>query len=166
MVPVLRVVEFMMVMLYTEKQLMKRDAHQKGFTIVELLIVVVVIAILASLVIISYNGISNRSRQASMQANIKQVAEQVMNYHTLNGSYPTTLSQLNSGNGVPTGNDAKYAYTVNNDTFCLSVGSVNSSDTYFMSNTAGSPQAGLCTGHGSILAGFPSHEGYSDLTGV
>lgn len=36
----------------------------RGFTIVELLIVIVVIAILASITIVSYNGISNRAKEA------------------------------------------------------------------------------------------------------
>ncbi len=51
---------------------------QKGFTIVELLIVVVVIAILAAITIVSYNGITNRanaSAAASSAATVQKKAE-------------------------------------------------------------------------------------------
>lgn len=43
---------------------------QKGFTIVELLIVVVVIAILAAITIVAYNGISNRAYDSSIQKDL------------------------------------------------------------------------------------------------
>jgi prepilin-type N-terminal cleavage/methylation domain-containing protein len=45
-------------------------SKQKGFTIVELLIVVVVIAILAAITIVSYNGIQNRAQQSKIASDI------------------------------------------------------------------------------------------------
>ena len=50
---------------------------QTGFTIVELLIVVVVIAILASITIVSYNGISTRAKESAAQSAISQVLKKV-----------------------------------------------------------------------------------------
>lgn len=44
---------------------MRKD---RGFTIVELLIVIVVIAILAAITIVAYNGIQNRAKTSSAQA--------------------------------------------------------------------------------------------------
>ncbi len=41
---------------------------QKGFTIVELLIVIVIIGILAALVVVAYTGIQNRARTTQYQA--------------------------------------------------------------------------------------------------
>ncbi len=46
---------------------------QKGFTIVELLIVVVVIAILASLTILSYNGIVSRASDSTVKTAGQQI---------------------------------------------------------------------------------------------
>ena len=48
-----------------------RTTIYNGFTIVELLIVVVVIAILAAITIVSYNGISNRAKSSAVQATTK-----------------------------------------------------------------------------------------------
>lgn len=69
---------------------------QKGFTIVELLIVIVVIAILAAITVVAYNGVQNRAKNTSVQSDIKQVQRLVESYNALNGSYPSTggLSQV------------------------------------------------------------------------
>jgi len=45
---------------------MLRGQKQSGFTIVELLIVVVVIAILAAITIVAYNGIQNRAKSSAV----------------------------------------------------------------------------------------------------
>lgn len=45
--------------------LMLKTRSQKGFTIVELLIIIIVIGILASITIVAYNGTQNRARDAS-----------------------------------------------------------------------------------------------------
>lgn len=63
---------------------------QTGFTIVELLIVIVVIAILAAITIVAYNGIQNRSKNTAVQSDIKQVQKLIEAYNALNGSYPST----------------------------------------------------------------------------
>jgi prepilin-type N-terminal cleavage/methylation domain-containing protein len=71
-------------------------AKQKGFTIVELLIVIVVIAILAAIVVVAYSGMQTRAKNTSVQSEIKQVQRLIESYNALNGSYPTTggLSQV------------------------------------------------------------------------
>ena len=62
----------------------------KGFTIVELLIVVVVIAILAAITIVAYNGIQNRAKNSATQSSVRQVQNLVEAYAAENGSYPST----------------------------------------------------------------------------
>jgi prepilin-type N-terminal cleavage/methylation domain-containing protein len=45
--------------------------NKKGFTIVELLVVIVVIAILATISVTAYNGIQNRANNTAIQSDVK-----------------------------------------------------------------------------------------------
>lgn len=67
--------------MYTQKKL-------SGFTIVELLIVIVVIAILAAITIVAYNGIQQRARDSAQKAAITQ-AEQAITVYALQTSGET-----------------------------------------------------------------------------
>lgn len=62
--------------------------NRKGFTIVELLIVIVVIGILAAITIIAYNGIQTRARDAKRTADISSIQKAVELYKADNGFYP------------------------------------------------------------------------------
>lgn len=73
--------------------LKKRD---QGFTIVELLIVIVVIGILALLVITTYSGIQQKARNNQRTADLKAVQTQLEAYFSQNGHYPS-LENMNSG---------------------------------------------------------------------
>lgn len=71
-----------------------KNNTQKGFTIVELLIVVVVIAILAAITIVSYNGITARSNAAAGLAAANSASKKANLYYTELSAYPTAPSQL------------------------------------------------------------------------
>src|SRR3546814_525078 len=51
-----------------------------GFTIVELLIVIVVIGILAAITVVAYIGISNQAADAALKSDLRQMAKQVQLY--------------------------------------------------------------------------------------
>lgn len=68
---------------------------QQGFTIVELLIVIVVIGILAALVITTFNGIQQKGRDTERQTDIKALHGQLEAYYAQNGRYPT-LTNVNT----------------------------------------------------------------------
>lgn len=73
---------------------MSLKQKQQGFTIVELLIVIVVIGILAALVVTTFTGIQQRARNTERQTDIKAIHGQVEAYYAQNGRYPT-LANLN-----------------------------------------------------------------------
>lgn len=59
-----------------------------GFTIVELLIVIVIIAVLAAISIVAYNGIQSRTRDSARIQKIKDIAKAIELYKIDNGQYP------------------------------------------------------------------------------
>lgn len=61
---------------------------ERGFTIVELLIVIVVIGILAALVITTFSGIQKKARDTERTTDIKAIHGQVEAYYAANGFYP------------------------------------------------------------------------------
>lgn len=67
---------------------MKAPFQSKGFTIVELLIVIVVIAILAAITIVSYNGITRQTRISTVKTNLRNIATQMEIFYADNGRYP------------------------------------------------------------------------------
>ncbi len=79
-----------------------KKVSQKGFTIVELLIVIVVIGILAALVITTYSGIQQKGRNTERQTDLKAVQGQLEAYYAQNGAYPT-LDNLNDNPTADTG---------------------------------------------------------------
>jgi len=62
----------------------------KGFTIVELLIVIVVIAILAVVTTVAYNGVQDRANYSSAQHGLSAIRKAILIYQADNGAYPST----------------------------------------------------------------------------
>lgn len=68
---------------------------QKGFTLVELLIVIVVIAILAAISIVAYNGVTNKARDDERVATARELINAAAAYNSEKDQWPT-LTQLKS----------------------------------------------------------------------
>ncbi|MEI7918419.1 MAG: FISUMP domain-containing protein [Candidatus Saccharibacteria bacterium] len=84
---------------------------KRGFTIVELLVVIVVIGILAAITIVSYTGISNKAKIASLQSDLDGASRQLKLYQIENSQYPTSFDS----NNCPTPVDAKYCLKPSSD---------------------------------------------------
>ncbi len=96
-----------------------------GFTIVELLIVVVVIAILAAITIVSYNGVTSQAYRSQIDSEITAMAKQLQLYAVKATTYPvgdTDLKPLVQQAGLWSGTrttDWNYLYCTNEKSFAL-----------------------------------------------
>lgn len=141
-------------------------ARVSGFTIIELLIVIVIIGILAAIVLVSYNGVQNRAKVVALQSDLQNVAEQLKIDKAINGEYPATLADADNGNGVKSSSDTTFGnYTVHNElsppTFCVEA--TNGTLTYNVTDST-SPTAGTCSG---ASAAIPTRDGVAQCsTGV
>lgn len=62
--------------------------NKRGFTIVELLIVIVVIGVLAAITVVGFQGVLRRAGNTARSAEASQWLHLLEVYHALNGSYP------------------------------------------------------------------------------
>jgi general secretion pathway protein G len=62
--------------------------YRRGFTIVELLVVIVVIGILASIVIVAYNGVQSKARDNIRKQDLQTISKAVELFYADNGRYP------------------------------------------------------------------------------
>ena len=76
---------------------MKRSGKTTGFTLVELLIVIVVISILATISIVSYTGVQARARATKAKMNAASVKKVAEAYYAQSNTYPTANSHFRSG---------------------------------------------------------------------
>ncbi len=65
-----------------------KKINARGFTIVELLIVIVVIGILASITVVAYNGVQARAKDVQTEASYSQISDLLELYYLDNGMYP------------------------------------------------------------------------------
>jgi len=145
-------------------------AHNKsttGFTIVELLIVIVVIGILAAVTIVAYNGITAKARDTQMKADLAIVFKKMMIDKTLNDAYPSTLTAADSGKGIAPSNGGTFQYSVDNNvvpaTFCITY--VKDGVAFFIDQN-NLITTGACPGHSltGAPATAPSIGGYYNFT--
>lgn len=106
---------------------------KSGFTIVEILIVIVVIGILASISIVAYNGVQSRSRDAKRLSDVQAIQKSLELYKTDRGTYPAhitaTAAELPAGFAGSYGCVTCYSYSVANNGTWLR----NLTDSGFMS---------------------------------
>jgi prepilin-type N-terminal cleavage/methylation domain-containing protein len=70
---------------------------QSGFTIVELLIVIVVIGILVALVVTTFSGIQRKARNTERESDVKAIHSQLEAYFNEQGAYPELGSATDDG---------------------------------------------------------------------
>ena len=127
----------------------------RGFTIVELLIVIVVIAILAAITIVAYNGIQNRAKQSAAQSAVSQASKKIMAYAVQNSDqFPEDLASL----GISNSNETSYLFSSDNSSsgrsYCVTA--INGNFSSYISSTNGGVKTGTCPGHWDKSIGGPA----------
>ena len=107
---------------------------------------IVIIGILATIVIVAYNGITSRAHLAALQSDLAGAAQQLGVDNVTNGTYPATAAASNNGAGLKasSGTTWQYTYTSSGNSYCLR--GTNNAVSYFVSSDNNVPQAGACPG--------------------
>jgi prepilin-type N-terminal cleavage/methylation domain-containing protein len=118
---------------------MSRVNHRNhGFTIVELLVVIVVIGILAAITIVSYTGISQKAVVSSLQSDLANAAKGLKMYQIENGQFP---QDINYSTGCP---------TLLGQNYCLKSSSNNKYESYYSDNSTTTQTFYLQLRNGSV----------------
>lgn len=123
----------------------RRDS---GFTIVELLIVVVVIAILAAITIVAYTGIQNRAKDSAQRTAVSQAGKKLATAAVQNNDqYPADKAAFLVQTSLSESASLEYTYipTDSLKDFCVSgVNPANSASAIAVSSAALTPSPGTC----------------------
>lgn len=98
-----------------------------GFTIVELLIVIVVIGILAAISMVAYTGIQNRSHDTAVRADLANIKKRLEMVRVDLGHYPRSVSEwpadlkITKGSYDEASNNIHYITDLAKDTYALGV---------------------------------------------
>lgn len=129
---------------------MSKYISQKGFTIVELLIVIVVIGILAAITIVSFNGVTNKAKVASLQNDTDSAIKSLETY-----KYTTSTSQLypatTATSGLKPSGSNVLTYTPYNNQNGYCVQYTNGTASYY-AVAGGSAKTGTCTTTTNFIA--------------
>lgn len=132
-----------------------------GFTIVELLIVVVVIAILAAITIVAYNGIQQRAKSSALQSAVSQLAKRIeaSKVDSASDTYPASLSAIN----VQAPANTSYSVAPSGKAFCIS--GADGQLSFYATAQQLQPAAGDCVTANGLVGWWRFNNNLTDSSG-
>lgn len=129
------------------------ERSRKGFTIVELIVVMVVIGVLAAITVVSYSNVSQRARSAAQSSDLSNASRKLSVFQATYDSFPQTIdcSQPDSATNlcIKSSSGTTYNYTYSgNSKFCIDT-TVNSTPYRIVKD--GSIEPGICLDYGKVL---------------
>src|SRR6478752_1705833 len=73
------------------QRMIKRAGEEGGFTLIELMIVIVILGILAGIVVFAVGGITDRGTSAACKTDVSTIETGVEAYYAKTGGYPADL---------------------------------------------------------------------------
>lgn len=78
-------------------------SNESGFTLIELMVVVVILGILAAIVIPQFSNSTDKAREARAKAELKSMQNAIEIYYMENGNqYPSSIGAALNENGITT----------------------------------------------------------------
>jgi len=101
------------------------NIHKKGFTLVELLVVLAVMAILAGITIVGYGAWRDSNAAKVLKSDLNGVKTAMVSARNFGTGYPTSPSFSGSGAVFKPSKDVKLTYISGNaTTFCIKANSI------------------------------------------
>ena len=72
----------------------RRRSNQRGFTLIELIVVVTIIGILAGIALVNVRTAQTKAREAALKENLSQMRKAIDNFYADKQRYPASLEEL------------------------------------------------------------------------
>lgn len=138
----------------------------RGFTIVELIVVIVVLGVLAAVVVVLYDTLASRTYDSTIQSELRTVHDRIDLEHAKTGRYPDSLDTILQNTGIELTEGKEILYDIKPYGYCMVISHTEANSTYRVRSLDGEVVEGDCASEATVLAGSASGVGLADGMGT